>query len=208
MIDDKNACAELIQAWGFYRDQGKWPQLLSTFVPRRPDQRVLVQRELPRIRGSLPQELRKRTAFQASDLSIRGARRRGPRTGGNQCRHPGAPEDRRRAGRHDLLRTLPRPPGADGWILGDRRAHGGLRARPARPGRAVGSIREAVQVDRPFGLSRGLPLHGRAARRRRPRAGARGPLRRLPAHRAAPSALRSRGSKGSSAGQDAARALA
>ena len=33
MIDDENACAELIQAWGFYRDQGKWPQLLSTFVP-------------------------------------------------------------------------------------------------------------------------------------------------------------------------------
>ena len=30
---DKSACAELIQAWGFYRDQGKWPELLATFAP-------------------------------------------------------------------------------------------------------------------------------------------------------------------------------
>ena len=32
-LDDKHACAELIQAWGLYRDQGSWPQLLSTFTP-------------------------------------------------------------------------------------------------------------------------------------------------------------------------------
>ena len=32
-LNDKYACAELIQAWGFYRDQGKWPELLATFVP-------------------------------------------------------------------------------------------------------------------------------------------------------------------------------
>src|SRR5438034_9089729 len=31
--NDKYACAELIQGWGLYRDQGKWPQLLATFVP-------------------------------------------------------------------------------------------------------------------------------------------------------------------------------
>src|SRR5262245_2216749 len=31
--NDKCACAELIQTWGLYRDQGKWPQLLATFVP-------------------------------------------------------------------------------------------------------------------------------------------------------------------------------
>ena len=30
--DDKYACAELIQAWGFYRDQAKWPELLATFA--------------------------------------------------------------------------------------------------------------------------------------------------------------------------------
>ncbi len=32
-VDDKYACAELIQAWGLYRDQGKWPQLTATFAP-------------------------------------------------------------------------------------------------------------------------------------------------------------------------------
>jgi hypothetical protein len=31
--NDKYACAELIQAWGLYRDQGKWPELLATFTP-------------------------------------------------------------------------------------------------------------------------------------------------------------------------------
>jgi SnoaL-like domain len=32
-VNDKYACAELIQSWGLYRDQGKWPQLIATFVP-------------------------------------------------------------------------------------------------------------------------------------------------------------------------------
>jgi SnoaL-like domain len=32
-MQDKHACAELIQAWGFYRDQGRWPELLATFAP-------------------------------------------------------------------------------------------------------------------------------------------------------------------------------
>jgi SnoaL-like domain len=32
-LSDKHACAELIQSWGLYRDQGKWPELLSTFTP-------------------------------------------------------------------------------------------------------------------------------------------------------------------------------
>jgi SnoaL-like domain len=30
---DKCACAELIQAWGLYRDQGRWNDLLATFHP-------------------------------------------------------------------------------------------------------------------------------------------------------------------------------
>jgi hypothetical protein len=33
MMDAKLACAEVIQAWGLYRDQGKWPELTATFVP-------------------------------------------------------------------------------------------------------------------------------------------------------------------------------
>ncbi len=32
-LADKYACAELIQAWGLYRDQGKWSELLETFTP-------------------------------------------------------------------------------------------------------------------------------------------------------------------------------
>src|SRR3954463_3268835 len=32
-LRDKHACAEVIQAWGLYRDQGKWPELLATFTP-------------------------------------------------------------------------------------------------------------------------------------------------------------------------------
>ena len=32
-IADKFAIAELIQAWGVYRDQGKWPELRGTFTP-------------------------------------------------------------------------------------------------------------------------------------------------------------------------------
>jgi hypothetical protein len=32
-VADKYACAELIQSWGFYRDQGKWPELTATFAP-------------------------------------------------------------------------------------------------------------------------------------------------------------------------------
>ena len=32
-IEDKYACAEIIQAWGFYRDQGRWAELLATFHP-------------------------------------------------------------------------------------------------------------------------------------------------------------------------------
>jgi hypothetical protein len=32
-LADKFACAELVQAWGVYRDQGKWKELRGTFTP-------------------------------------------------------------------------------------------------------------------------------------------------------------------------------
>jgi hypothetical protein len=32
-LEDKFACAELIQSWGLYRDQRRWDELLSTFHP-------------------------------------------------------------------------------------------------------------------------------------------------------------------------------
>jgi hypothetical protein len=32
-IEDKYTCTELIQSWGLYRDQRRWPELLATFHP-------------------------------------------------------------------------------------------------------------------------------------------------------------------------------
>ena len=32
-VEDKQACADVIVAWGLYRDQRRWPDLLSTFHP-------------------------------------------------------------------------------------------------------------------------------------------------------------------------------
>ena len=32
-LNDKIACADLVQAWGVYRDQGKWKDLRGTFTP-------------------------------------------------------------------------------------------------------------------------------------------------------------------------------
>ena len=31
--EDKVACADVIVSWGLYRDQRRWPELLSTFHP-------------------------------------------------------------------------------------------------------------------------------------------------------------------------------
>src|ERR1044072_8555570 len=33
MDSDKTICAELVQAWGFARDQGRWDDLLAIFHP-------------------------------------------------------------------------------------------------------------------------------------------------------------------------------
>ena len=33
MDADKIACAEVVQAWGFARDQGRWADLLDSFHP-------------------------------------------------------------------------------------------------------------------------------------------------------------------------------
>jgi hypothetical protein len=32
-LEDKLACADVIQTWGYCRDQGRWPGLLATFTP-------------------------------------------------------------------------------------------------------------------------------------------------------------------------------
>ena len=95
-MDDKSACAELIQAWAIYRDRGKWPQLLATFVP---EGEIAVSW----FSGSFREFVdRCRQSFEAGQRSkhhifpsvVRVAR--DPCARRDQYRHPGAPEDRRR----------------------------------------------------------------------------------------------------------------
>src|SRR5262249_34107005 len=185
--NDKYACAELIQAWGLYRDQGKWPQLLATFVP---EGEIAVSWFSGSFREFVDRCRRGRAAFPASDFFIRRAPRGRSRARRDQYRHPGAPEDCRYARRHDVVCALPRPAGAARGTLGHCGARRHLRARPARRGRAVGGFRQAVRGKRTFDLSGGLPLHGRPPQRRRARARAGRPLRRLPAYGATLRALR------------------
>ena len=61
----RSACAELVQAWGFARDQGRWDDLLAIFHPGGEIARVLVPRAVHRIRRALPAELRQRHRGQA-----------------------------------------------------------------------------------------------------------------------------------------------
>ena len=43
-LEDKFAIAEVIQAWGVYRDQGKWDELRVNLYVRRPHFHLLVSR--------------------------------------------------------------------------------------------------------------------------------------------------------------------
>src|SRR5262249_782770 len=205
--NDKYACAELIQAWGLYRDQGKWPQLLATFVPEG-------QIAVSWFSGSFGEFVdRCRRSFEA----------------GQRSKHQIFPSVVRLAGERALAETniviLVRQKiagvladmtsyarfldrlerrggrwGATGGALGHWGARRHLRARRARPGRAVGSFRQVVRGERPLALSGGLPLHGRPPRRRRTRARAGRPLRRLPAHGAIVRALRGVARRGVASG--------
>ena len=59
-LADKIACAELIQAWGIYRDQGKWKELRGTFTP---DGHISVswfRGAVRAIRRAMPGEFRRR----------------------------------------------------------------------------------------------------------------------------------------------------
>ena len=68
-IADRMACADVIQAWGFARDQGQWEDLLETFHPRRADPRLLVSGRIPGLRRALPAELRQGLDGEASALA-------------------------------------------------------------------------------------------------------------------------------------------
>ena len=126
-IDDKFAIAELIQAWGVYRDQGKWQELRGTFTP---DGHISISW----FRGPFEQFVERcRANFAAGHTWSR--------------HHLFAPtikldEDRAVAetqvvirvrqkfkgvaGRSDLVLALPRPAGAPCRRLADRRTRGDL----------------------------------------------------------------------------------
>src|SRR5215472_7223317 len=110
---------------------------------------LLVQRELSRIRRPLPAELRGRTAFQASDFSIRRAPRGRSRARRDQYRHPGAPEDCRCARRHDVCaRFLDRLERREGrWAIVERAAiYERDRLDPVAPSEAFDKLFAASEL--------------------------------------------------------------
>ena len=81
-LADKMACAELIQAWGLYRDQGRWKELRATFTP---DGHISVswfRGPFELVRRALPCEFRGRSHLVApSPFSARPQTRRRSRRG-------------------------------------------------------------------------------------------------------------------------------
>lgn len=189
-LHDKHACAEVIQAWGLYRDQGKWPELLATFTP---DGQIAVSW----FSGSFREFVDRCTrSFNA----------------GQRSKHHIFPSLVRVAGERAVAETnivilvrqkigdvladmtsyarfLDRLERASGrWAIVERAAiYERDRLDPVEPSEGIQPV---VHGDRPYGLSGALPLHGRASRRRRPCAGTGGLQRRLAPHRAAVRALR------------------
>jgi hypothetical protein len=113
-LDDKYACAELIQTWGLHRDQGQWPQLLGTFTP---DGQISVSW----FSGAFSEFVEQcRQAFQA----------------GQHSKHHIFPSVVRIAGQRALAETnivirvrqkISRSSGAKRRRLAHRRAHGHIR---------------------------------------------------------------------------------
>ena len=162
-FDDKFACSEVIQRWGLCRDQGRWPELLATFTP---DGEISVSW----FSGPFPQFVdRSRAGYQA----------------GQRSKHHILPSVVRIAGERAIAETsiviyvrqdiggvpvdmtsqarfLDRMERRDGrWAIRERCAD--LRARPARSGRAIGGVRQAVQRRRFHRVSCAVSLHGGAA---------------------------------------------
>ena len=91
---DKTACAELVQAWGFARDQGRWADLTDIFHP---DGRIHVSWFMgayadfvERCRQNHGRTKSKHLLWPAR-VTMNGE----PRAVGVQCRHLGPPDYRR-----------------------------------------------------------------------------------------------------------------
>ena len=162
---DKFTIAELIHAWGVYRDQGKWKELRGTFTP---DGHISVSW----FRGPFEQFVERcRSGFAASRIwsrhhlftpTIKLAKDRAI------AETPVIIRVRQKFGtlEADLTsfsRFLDRVErGADGWLIAERAAIY-ERDRPARSGRAVAGVRCTVRGRRHRTLSRAIPLHGFSA---------------------------------------------
>ena len=178
--NDKYACAELIQALGASiatRANGR-----SCSRPSRRTGQISVSwfsgafREfVDRCRRSFEAGQRSKHHILPSIVRVAGDRAVAET---NIVIH-GAAEDRRRAGRHDLLRAA----SSIGWSTATAAGRSVERAAiyerdrldPVEPSEAFDQLFKAT---RSLDLSGALPLHGGAPRRRRPRARAGGLLRR------------------------------
>ena len=169
-MQDKYSCAELIQAWGFYRDQGKWPQLLATFVP---DGQIAVSwfsgpfREfVDRCTQSFNAGQRSKHHILPSLVRVAGGRALAETNVVILVRQKIGDVLADMTSYARFLDRLEKTSGR--WAIVERAAIY-ERDRLDR-GRALGGIRPVVCGDRPFDLSGALPLHGRASHCRRPRA--------------------------------------
>ena len=157
---DKFTIAELIHAWGVYRDQGKWKELRGTFTP---DGHISVSW----FRGPFEQFVERcRSGFAASRTwsrhhlftpTIKLAKDRAI------AETPVIIRVRQKFGMVFQYAALLDSRRAPRRRLAHCRARRDLRARPARSGRTVAGIRCAVRGRRHRTLSRAIPLHGFSA---------------------------------------------
>ena len=166
-IADKFACAELIQNWGVFRDQGKWKELRGTFTP---DGHISVSW----FRGPFEQFVEHcRASFGAGHswsrhhlfaptIKLDGDRAVAETRVIIRVRQPfnGIAVDLTSCSR--FLDRLERH--ADGWLIAERAAiYERDRLDPVEPSPAFD---EFVQGRRHRAISRAIPLHGVSPRAR------------------------------------------
>ena len=173
-VEDQHACADVIMSWGLYRDQRRWPELLSTFHP---DGEIAVSW----FRGPFAEFVEhckrggpSKHLIMAPLVRVNGARA----TAETSDRHHRAAGDRRLAvdmtSRARFLDRLERRDG--GWKILERAAvYEQDRLDPVVPSEGFAHMMREADVGE---VSRALSLHGVPARRRRPAAGGAGALRR------------------------------
>ena len=143
MDRDKAVCAELIQAWGFARDQGKWDDLEAIFHPGGEIAVSWFGGPYPEFVAHCRRNFGKGSEAKHLLWPARVQRERRARHRRDQRGDPGAPDHRGHRRRSQFERPLSRPAGAARRRLEDGRARGAVREGPARSGRAVAAVRRA-----------------------------------------------------------------